>query len=459
MQEKNEKEENKSADTDLKNQPAEEISQKKPVKRNTAKKTTTSAKQKTEKASSEESEKPKRTRKPKPKIENTEEISEKTSDVKNQAEAILKKAEENTPNDNDNNAPAESLAENDATDTEADMKNPIMQPLEISEEAAVSEEESLPEIAEEKSTDTEISENVEEQVSLHTEEPAEEDKFIIPETPTFSLTDPEGVEIELFPTEKEVTETENGLLDIEHFSDYKSRNAESSENSDFESDIENTADYSVSYENITILEDEENTEEEITLPKQKYEDPDRERYNPEKPRKVDGRFDFLELFIFTLLAVILLTTFIFRHSVVEGSSMENTLHEGDHLIISDLFYSPKKGDIVVCQDMKASEILNNNGSPIVKRVIATEGDTIEIRNGEVLVNDAPLTEEYVFIDYDFYVYKDLPKTTVPDDMIFVMGDHRNASSDSRDFSFVREDSVLGKVVLRFYPFDKFGKVS
>ncbi|MBR2431625.1 MAG: signal peptidase I [Clostridia bacterium] len=176
------------------------------------------------------------------------------------------------------------------------------------------------------------------------------------------------------------------------------------------------------------------------------------KYDPKKPRGIDGRFDFVELFVFTLLAVMILTTFFFRHSIVDGSSMENTLHGGEHLIISDVFYTPKRGDIIVCE----AEI-NGEMKPIVKRVIAVAGDHIRITElGQVFVNGELLSEDYVFIDgsnkkppVDTYVYEN---------EIFVMGDHRNVSADSREIGKISVDAVLGKVLFRFYPFDKFGTV-
>ncbi len=182
-------------------------------------------------------------------------------------------------------------------------------------------------------------------------------------------------------------------------------------------------------------------------------EPEEEKYNPEKPRRIDGRFDILELFVFTLLAVMIITSFFFRHSIVEGESMENTLHGGEHLIISDLFYTPKHGDIIVCEDYTTAI-----PKPIVKRVIAIAGDTVEIkRNGNIYINGVLLVEDYVNIDIPNYEYDELT-VKLSEGELFVMGDHRNESTDSREIGTVSEDSVLGKVLLRFYPFDKFGTV-
>ena len=116
-----------------------------------------------------------------------------------------------------------------------------------------------------------------------------------------------------------------------------------------------------------------------------------EKYDPKKPRKIDGRFDLIELFVFTLLAVMIITSFFFRHSVVQGDSMQNTLQNEEHLIISDFFYTPERGDVVVCEDHTA--ILN---TPIVKRVIAVGGDHVKITRTAVFVNGKMLLELFLW---------------------------------------------------------------
>lgn len=185
-----------------------------------------------------------------------------------------------------------------------------------------------------------------------------------------------------------------------------------------------------------------------------HSDEEISKYDPKKPRRIDGRFDLVELFVFTLLAVMIITTFFFRHSIISGSSMEKTLHEGEHVIISDLFYTPKRGDVIVCEDYST-----DLQKPIVKRVIAVAGDHIRItENGDVYVNGELQDEEYVFIDGPSRKY--IVDDDVEEGEIFVMGDHRNDSYDSRDprVGMISVDSVLGKVLFRFYPFDKFGAI-
>ncbi len=173
----------------------------------------------------------------------------------------------------------------------------------------------------------------------------------------------------------------------------------------------------------------------------------------EPVRMIDRVFDFVELFIFSLVAVLVATTFLFRHSIVEGSSMEQTLFENEHLIISNLFYEPERGDIIVCEDYTTSL-----HKPIVKRVIGLPGDRVEVYpTGEVFINGEEITEPYVYVD--FYTPQLYVDVIVPEGEIFVMGDHRNLSTDSRELGTVDIDSILGKVLIRFYPFDKFGTVN
>ena len=179
-----------------------------------------------------------------------------------------------------------------------------------------------------------------------------------------------------------------------------------------------------------------------------------------KTRKIDSCFDILEMFVFALAFVLFAMAFFFRHSIVDGGSMDNTLHDKEHLIISDVFYTPKQGDIVVVQDTSKAGIHNTLSKPIVKRVIATEGQTVRIRStGEVYVDGVLLDEEYVCISDPDYRYDELPLMTVPEGCVFLMGDHRDVSLDSRSAAGAfREDAILGKVILRIYPFDRFGKV-
>ena len=183
------------------------------------------------------------------------------------------------------------------------------------------------------------------------------------------------------------------------------------------------------------------------------------KYDPDKPRMIDWIFDIAEMFVFVLAAVLIMTSFIFKHSVVEGGSMLNTLEDGEHLIISDLFYTPKRGDIIVFEDY--STMLKK---AVVKRVIALPGETVEVKkneNGifEVYINGEYLAEEYAYNEIDNSAL-DGGVWTIGEGEVFVLGDNRYNSTDSRDSRVgpIDIDSILGKVLFRFYPFDKFGAV-
>ena len=184
------------------------------------------------------------------------------------------------------------------------------------------------------------------------------------------------------------------------------------------------------------------------------------KYDPDNPRIIDWVFDIVEMFVLVLATVLILTSFFFKHSVVEGGSMNKTLADGDHLIISDLFYSPEYGDIVVFEDYSKSD---GYKKPVIKRVIGLPGDTVEIKVNEtentleVYVNGERLDEEYAFYTQNARPVSHGP-VTVGAGQIYVLGDNRYNSTDSRDVGTINIDSILGKVILRIYPFNKFGGV-
>lgn len=147
-----------------------------------------------------------------------------------------------------------------------------------------------------------------------------------------------------------------------------------------------------------------------------------------------------------LLAVIVDTVFIVNATVPTGS-MENTIMTNDRILAlrtSYWFSSPERGEIVVFRypDDPSGDTL------FVKRVIGVGGDTVEVRNGEVLINGEVLDEPYIReqTEGNFGPY------TVPEGHYFMMGDNRNQSLDSRYWTntYVPEDEILGKVVLRYY---------
>lgn len=159
-------------------------------------------------------------------------------------------------------------------------------------------------------------------------------------------------------------------------------------------------------------------------------------------------FDWGEALVTSLTVVILIFVFAIRLIGVDGESMYPTLKHKDQLIISNLFYTPKYGDIVVLT--KESFI----DGPIVKRVIATEGQTIDYKDNKVWVDGVLLDEQYINRDDYAPIISDMPfPLVVPPDHVFVMGDNRNRSSDSRlsRLGTVHEKLILGRVLFRITP--------
>ncbi len=164
-------------------------------------------------------------------------------------------------------------------------------------------------------------------------------------------------------------------------------------------------------------------------------------------------YDWMQSLVFALIICIIVFVFIFRIVDVSGDSMNPTLLNGDKLVVSDVFYKPKQGDIVIFRkDEYKAEAL-------VKRVIATEGQTIEIDfdRGRVYVDGERLDEPYIAEPTHNQLDFQGPQT-VPEGCVFVMGDNRNASSDSRraQIGMVDERLIVGKVLLRVFPFDSIG---
>ncbi len=143
---------------------------------------------------------------------------------------------------------------------------------------------------------------------------------------------------------------------------------------------------------------------------------------------------------------ILIVTFGFQVARVEGMSMAPTLEDQDRLIVNKLIYrisSPHKGDIVMLYYPV------NPDKSFVKRVIAEEGDLVRIVDGRVYVNDVPLKDDYV--PTEFRSHDDFGPQVIQEGYYFVLGDHRNNSSDSRHWGLVPKKYIIGKVQLRWWP--------
>ena len=180
-------------------------------------------------------------------------------------------------------------------------------------------------------------------------------------------------------------------------------------------------------------------------------------------------YEWIDCAVVTVIALLLVFTFLFNQVKIDGGSMNDTLLDQDRVIVSNVFYKPKYGDIIVI----SSEVYDD--IPIIKRVIATENQWVDIQEGKVYVGDSK--DDMKRVGDEFLNTYNLNKGTaavmsggiyghhqyplqVPQGCVFVLGDNRDVSLDSRTASvgFVDEDQILGKALYRFYPFDRFGSI-
>lgn len=176
----------------------------------------------------------------------------------------------------------------------------------------------------------------------------------------------------------------------------------------------------------------------------------------EKKKKRQLSFlEWCEALVMGWVIVAVIFSFLFRVILVSGSSMVPTLTNGDRLLVQSINYKPQRGDIVIVDGYI------DYGKPLVKRVIAMEGDTVDINfaTGDVSVNGEVLNEPYIAEctnragDIEFPI-------TLEENQIFVMGDNRNYSEDSRnsDIGCLDRRDILGKAIFRLSPFDKMGRI-
>lgn len=167
-------------------------------------------------------------------------------------------------------------------------------------------------------------------------------------------------------------------------------------------------------------------------------------------------YEWLEAVAFALAIVVIMFTFVFRIVSVSGPSMQPTLHSGDRIVLTSLFYTPENGDIVV-----VTQPNSHDNEPLIKRVIAVEGQTIDVdaETDTVTVDGVKLNETYI-LEQDILREGDAYEfpITIPEGKVFVMGDNRNDSFDSRDagLGIVDEKYIMGKAIFRIYPFESVG---
>lgn len=171
--------------------------------------------------------------------------------------------------------------------------------------------------------------------------------------------------------------------------------------------------------------------------------------------------ELVETVVLTVVIFFVLQTFIAQPFQVRGGSMQQTFASGQYVLvdrISHLWSPYARGQVIV---FKAPADAPDAGYPFIKRVIGLAGDTVELRAGKVFVNGAELNEPYLFTGTDGVAEPtdqtgDQTRWVVPDGQLFVMGDHRRASADSRMFGPIASSSVTGRALVRYWPLSSFG---
>ncbi len=174
-------------------------------------------------------------------------------------------------------------------------------------------------------------------------------------------------------------------------------------------------------------------------------------------------FEIVETLVLTLIIFLVIQTFVAQPYKVQQQSMEHTLEPDQYVLVDKLtprFDTYKRGDIVVFSP--PPDWSREDETPFIKRVIGLGGETVEIRDGDVFINGAKMDEPYLFAAE---LGDPTQPTTVPDDEhrwvvptgeLFLMGDHRSNSADSRMFGPVETEQVIGRAWLRYWPISVFG---
>ncbi len=182
-----------------------------------------------------------------------------------------------------------------------------------------------------------------------------------------------------------------------------------------------------------------------------------------KPRSALGKvidlvFNFLESIALGGAFFVVVYLFIMQPHQVKGNSMYPTYHDKEYILTDKISYKlrlPERGEVVILKSPKNPDI------DFIKRVVGMPGETVEIKNGQVLVNNQVVSEPYYQSKTPVFpggFIQEEQKVTVPENSYFVMGDNRPGSSDSREFGFVPFENIVGRVFFRYFPVSRAGLI-
>ncbi len=213
------------------------------------------------------------------------------------------------------------------------------------------------------------------------------------------------------------------------------------------------------------MEENEKNFDEISENSEITENEQTKADTPQKNSFLKEVFEWVKAIAIALVVAFLLRNYVLTLAKVSGESMEPTLQNADRLYVNRVAYTPQKGDVIIF------EPVSDPGRPYIKRVIATEGDTlyIDFKTGDVFVNDELIDEPYInepthltgsYIQFRMMSssYSKENPIKIEKGYFWAMGDNRNASKDSRELGPIPVDELIGHATFRFWPLDSIGTV-
>jgi len=189
------------------------------------------------------------------------------------------------------------------------------------------------------------------------------------------------------------------------------------------------------------------------------EDLDLEEHKSIFHKVVDLVFDFLQSIALGGAFFVVVYLFVMQPHQVKGNSMHPTYYDEEYILtdkISYKFHLPQRGDIVILKSPKNPDI------DFIKRVVALPGEKVLIKEGRLYINGQELQEDYLKVSTPVFpggFIQEGLEVTIPDGFLFVLGDNRPGSSDSREFGFIPVENIIGRVFFRYFPLNRFGSVS